>query len=1262
MKRTIFITAVFVQLLGVSISQAAIRTVALSGQAAPGTPEGVNYNSFDPYYVAAGGFDPYAGLVRGPVINDAGRTAFRAGLSGAGIDSTNNQGIWSEGSGSLALVARTGMQAPGMPEGTNFARRSDLELFTPVLNDAGQTAFYGGLADGSLGIWSEGSGSLAVVAFEGMSAAGTAEGVSHSFSLLRDYSFLPDLPKLNNAGQTSFLGNLTGSGVNNLNDWGIWSQRTGGLELVARGGNPAPGTPEGVNYDSFFFHEGFNDTGQNVYFAFLNGSGVDPSNDVGIWSEVFGVPTLMARSGTPAPGTPSGVDFEFLRGHAGSNSEGRVAFYASLTGDGVDETNNEGLWSDASGTLQLVARRGSPAPGTPEGVNFEFSLVFPNVFPLGPVLNDRGQIAFRANLTGAGVTSANNQGLWSGDVGSLSLVARTGEQAPGTPNTVLFSNLFRPALNSEGQLAFRANLTGFGVTSSNNLGIWATDQDGAVQLIVRKGAALEVAPGDSRFISDLGFVIDSGNSDGRASAFNDLGQLVFWAKFTNGTQGVFVSSAVAHLPGDFNDDGTVDAADYVVWRKNDGTQDGYDTWRTNFGRTLIAGSGSISFEQDLSAAIPEPAGILLVSLAMSILVMRHRRYAIIGVHVSSLTRWRRHLTPALAIGVSILLAPPTTARGATIQLDANAVSPEVIPFDPDATFQARNAYVSGRIPRFAKGPVVGGTNINTLLGADAFYSQGYTGTDAVMANIEAGHIWSGHETLAHVQQIPNNPSALNEFDFHATWVGSVLGGRQGGANPGPYQEGMAPDAQLFSGAIATGWTGQRPAMQFSAPNAVLFDQYRRAFSTGMNAAGRTADVINSSWGGGDTSGTGTWAIGLDGLANANPRTLFVAAAGNTGPGPDQVWSPAAGYNSMSVAALGPNPPYNRPATFSSGGPNDYADPINGTVNNARQVVDIAAPGENLAMAWYGGETGMNGTSGPTGLPFGPIGGPDFYARGGLGGTSIATPTVAGGAALLYDAAYSVFADNADARDARVMKAVLMNSADKTVGWNNGQIAHPNGLGGVRTTQGLDNRVGTGAMNLAAAYDQFLTGTTDIAGFAGGNLGVVNHIGWDFGQVVSGTTNDYFFASPLDEGSTITATLTWFRDRRLTDTNFTADDSFDDLNLELWSVVDGIPASLISESASLYNESEHFAFTLPATGDYALRVRWFKDVFDRVADANQELYGLAWWAGAGLLTSTIPEPASVLLLATAAMAFGTFRRALRRRQPRDDHRQSRNVRR
>src|SRR5689334_7258911 len=87
----------------------------------------------------------------------------------------------------------------------------------------------------------------------------------------------------------------------------------------------------------------------------------------------------------------------------------------------------------------------------------------------------------------------------------------------------------------------------------------------------------------------------------------------------------------------------------------------------------------------------------------------------------STTLQRNHTTSgtsiviAIIISVTLPLAPVTAVRGATIEFDASKKSPAVIPFDPDASFEAANGYVSGRIFREATGPVVGGTNINTLL-------------------------------------------------------------------------------------------------------------------------------------------------------------------------------------------------------------------------------------------------------------------------------------------------------------------------------------------------------------------------------------------------------------------------------------------------------------------------------------------------------------------------------------------------------------------
>ena len=464
---------------------------------------------------------------------------------------------------------------------------------------------------------------------------------------------------------------------------------------------------------------------------------------------------------------------------------------------------------------------------------------------------------------------------------------------------------------------------------------------------------------------------------------------------------------------------------------------------------------------------------------------------------------------------------------------------------------------------------------------------------------------------------------------------------------------MAPDAQLASGAIATSWpSGSSTYPRFTTAfyldyfGSSTYNPYRSAFISGVptTTGSRTADVINSSWVGSNSidalAGIDNLSGTMDALVNQNPRTLLVWAAGNSVPsgvGPNKVSSAASAYNNLTVAALGPNGgAYDLPSYFTNGGPNYYYDQNGGYVNGVRQVVDIAAPGENFSPAYYGGQTGGNGPSvfGPAN---GPAGGADWYSRN-VNGTSFAAPTVAGGAALLYDAAYSLLGSNPDARDSRVMKAVLMNSADKTSGWNNGQTANPNGLGGVFTTRGVDDLVGAGRMNLNKAYDQFLAGTTDVAGLSQGAMGTISSIGWDFGQAGQGTTNDYLFANPIQAGSLFTATLTWFRDRTPSGTTGYSEDSFDNLDLELWNAIGGVPQSLISASNSRYNNTEHFNFNVAATGEYLLRVRWTEEMFDNIGDLNLEHYALAWSA-----TAAVPEPATLFLLAIAAAPLAALRR-------------------
>jgi T5SS/PEP-CTERM-associated repeat protein len=98
-----------------------------------------------------------------------------------------------------------------------------------------------------------------------------------------------------------------------------------------------------------------------------------------------------------------------------------------------------------------------------------------------------------------------------------------------------------------------------------------------------------------------------------------------WA-FVNTSVSFFLLVGSAPVPGDFNDDGHVDAADYVVWRKTDGSPTGYNLWRSHFGQT--AGGGvALSSADPRSAAVPEPATLILMILVAVGWCLDQRRVA-----------------------------------------------------------------------------------------------------------------------------------------------------------------------------------------------------------------------------------------------------------------------------------------------------------------------------------------------------------------------------------------------------------------------------------------------------------------------------------------------------------------------------------------------------------------------------------------------------------------------------------------------------------
>jgi hypothetical protein len=89
---------------------------------------------------------------------------------------------------------------------------------------------------------------------------------------------------------------------------------------------------------------------------------------------------------------------------------------------------------------------------------------------------------------------------------------------------------------------------------------------------------------------------------------------------------------VTGTPGDFNENGSVDAADYVAWRKNLSTEnplpndsglgtpigpDHYNLWRANFGGTPAGIGSSVS-------QVPECASATLWLIGAAYLSVRQR--------------------------------------------------------------------------------------------------------------------------------------------------------------------------------------------------------------------------------------------------------------------------------------------------------------------------------------------------------------------------------------------------------------------------------------------------------------------------------------------------------------------------------------------------------------------------------------------------------------------------------------------------------------
>lgn len=471
-----------------------------------------------------------------PVIATGGRVAFGATLAlGGGVTAGDDQGIWAYSDATLGqLQVREGDAVPGAPAGQTFKT-----FYRAHFGRGGTFAVRADTNELLDGIWAHRFGVLNPVAIEGGAAFGLP-GVQWNISSVTRTHMRDD-------GVVYFDPVLSGAGVNDTNNLSIWAAAPGGAALIARRGERAIGLAEEFTFNVFDLRD--RTQPRTAFRATINGPGVDTTNNEGIWAHSPTGLRLVVREGAQADGMPLGAQFQALATHSftpAANGSSRTAFVARAVGGGLTDANDTGIWAESGFGLELVAREGNAAPGGPAGAVFgDFQSGLQGLESRLPRWVGFGRLAFVHTMVGGGVTATNDEGIWVGDKGGVSLVAREGDQAPGAaPGQVFLRNdafQFLPVLNEAGQVAFWTRLTGQGITSANDFGIWATDPDGELLLIAREGNPLLVAPGDVRIVASLALAADPSSGLVLGTPFNGAGDLTFRATFTDGSSGVFVT-------------------------------------------------------------------------------------------------------------------------------------------------------------------------------------------------------------------------------------------------------------------------------------------------------------------------------------------------------------------------------------------------------------------------------------------------------------------------------------------------------------------------------------------------------------------------------------------------------------------------------------------------------------------------------------------------------------------------------------------------
>lgn len=472
------------------------KKVALTGDPAPGTTE------------------TFGEFAEAPSVSPSGNVGLHAYLErDADCDHTNDEGVWGGGPDTLQLWGREGDPAPGVPGET-------LHWFlTPNVTDAGDLAVGMRFNDNTYSDWSGAPGAAALAVREGDPAPGTT----------RDFTDVPLRPSVNSGG-TLALTCQVNSGSSS--DQGIWTGQPGSMSLLVREGDPAPGIAGLVN----LWSPGgvlINNSDQVAFRTNLSGDTTDDTNSA-LYAGDAGSLAPVVREGDAAPGTGGAAYSRF--DDMSFNNSAHLAFTSKLTGTGVTADNDYAVFSNASGSMDLIAREGDAAPGMGTGAVFD-------VVGDDLLISNDGKVAFIGRATGGTVTSANDYGLWFGDGNGLELVVREGDEAPGSAGGHLEAVSYF-TVNAQGVVVFKGQ-----VDETNNVGIWAW-RNGALNYVALEGQMFDAdGMGDAREIDDLNILLDypSGGGDGLAKCLNDIGTLAFELEFIQNIGGSWVMTEGAYL-------------------------------------------------------------------------------------------------------------------------------------------------------------------------------------------------------------------------------------------------------------------------------------------------------------------------------------------------------------------------------------------------------------------------------------------------------------------------------------------------------------------------------------------------------------------------------------------------------------------------------------------------------------------------------------------------------------------------------------------